>query len=230
MKPNQATIDLIKQFEGCRLEAYLDAVGVPTIGYGLTDGALPGVPVRMGMTISQAQAELYLSMTLEKFANQILPMMGRQPTPDQFGAMLSLAYNIGTGAFRKSTCLKRFNAGDIDGAAEAITWFNKAGGKVLRGLVRRREAERDLFLGGGPVEARTRPDAPKTATQSTTNLAAVAGGVTMLAGVSDQAKGLIGDVSESFGIDPKYILLTVGLCAVAWIIKERVLKARNMGI
>ena len=101
MKPNAATIALIKSFEGCRLTAYKDIAGVWTIGYGLTTGALPGVSVSQGMVITQMQAEEYLAQTLGIFGNKILPMMTRKPTPNQFGAMLSLAYNVGTGGFKK---------------------------------------------------------------------------------------------------------------------------------
>ena len=87
-----------------------------------------------------------LRQGLERFAAQIRPLFKRAPTENQFGAMVSHAYNIGVGAFSRSTCLRRFNDGDAEGAAEALTWFNKAGGRVLRGLTRRRDAERELFL------------------------------------------------------------------------------------
>lgn len=157
---NQATLDLVKRFEGLRLKAYRDPVGVWTIGYGITTGALPGVTVRQGMEITEREAEDYLRQTLSRFADEIWPAFRRQPNENQFGAMLSLAYNIGTGAFKRSTALRRFNAGDIEGAAEAMTWFNKAGGRVLRGLVRRREEEVDLFLEEvpGPESFRATPD------------------------------------------------------------------------
>lgn len=157
MNVNKPTIDLIKSFEGLRLKSYKDSVGVLTIGYGTTTAAGVGITVESGMEITEAQAEEYLHKALDKFAAQIIPHFTRKPTDNQFGAMLSLAYNIGPSAFRKSTCLKRFNAGDIEGAAEALTWFNKAGGKVLRGLVRRRESEKALFL---------KVDTPKVAPKS----------------------------------------------------------------
>jgi len=146
MKPNKATIDLVKEFEGLRLASYLDPVSVVTIGYGYTNRAGFGPGVEIGDVWTEQQAEEMLAIGLDVFGKKIRPNMIRTPTGNQYGAMLSLAYNIGTGAFRKSTCLKRFNAGDMEGAAEALTWFNKAGGKVLNGLVRRRAAERVLFL------------------------------------------------------------------------------------
>lgn len=223
MTPNKATIDLIKEFEGCRLRAYQDSVGVWTIGYGLTTGALPGVTVERGMSISQAQAEAYLTETLRRFSTHMLPMLKCQPTPNQYGAMLSLAYNIGLGAFGKSTCLKRFNVGDMEGAAEALTWFNKAGGKVLRGLVRRREAERDLFLSDvsdtAPERIAQRPDAEKTATGSTTMIAAAGTALSGAGGVAT-AIGSLDGTAQIVVI----VLAFVGLAGIAWIMRERLNK------
>lgn len=150
MNINQATVDLVKEFEGLRLKAYRDPVGVVTIGYGYTNRAGFGPGVDMGDVWTEDRAEEMLRKGLDVFADQIRPHFTREPNENQFGAMLSLTYNIGAGAFADSTCLRRFNEGDEEGAAEALTWFNKAGGKVLRGLVRRREAERQLFLTPAP--------------------------------------------------------------------------------
>ncbi|NRB02515.1 MAG: lysozyme [Rhodobacteraceae bacterium] len=158
MKINQATIDLVKRFEGLELHAYRDPVGVVTIGYGYTNRASFGPGVSMGDTWTEQQADNMLIEGLERFANEIRPLLTRAANENEFGAMLSLAYNIGTGAFAKSTCLKRFNAGDVLGAADALTWFKKAGGKVLRGLERRRAAERERFLADAPVEVTPIPD------------------------------------------------------------------------
>lgn len=146
MKINQATVDLVKEFEGKRLSAYRDPVGIVTIGYGYTNAAGFGPGVSMGDTWTEEQAEEMLAEGLERFGAQIEPLFTRAPNENQFGAFTSLSYNIGIGAFSTSTALKRFNAGDEAGAAEALTWFDKAGGKVLKGLVRRREAEKALFL------------------------------------------------------------------------------------
>jgi len=144
-------IGLIKEFEGFRATAYLDAVGVPTIGYGTTAAAGVGITPKLGMTISEAEAEMYLTRAVEKFAARIRPALIREPTPAQFGAMVSLAYNIGPGAFKGSSVLRLFNAGDPAGAADAFRLWNKAGGRVLNGLVRRREAELALFLSDEPA-------------------------------------------------------------------------------
>ena len=154
-------------------------------------------------------------------------LMTRKPTDNQYGAMLSLAYNIGPGAFKKSTCLRRFNAGDDAGASEALTWFNKAGGKVLRGLVSRREAERDLFMNGQASEPHSGAvDGEKTPVKSTTNWAAGVAGLSMAASASDDVNKVIGNL----GIDGKYILIGIGVCALLWILRERVGKMRRFGI
>lgn len=150
MQINQSAVDLVKEFEGLRLTAYRDAVGVWTIGYGTTAAAGVGIEPRAGMTITQADAEEYLRRGLDKFAAQIRPHIAVPVTDNQFGAMVSLAYNIGPGAFIKSTLLRRLNAGDYIGASAQFAVWNKAGGKVLAGLTRRRAAERKLFDTASP--------------------------------------------------------------------------------
>ena len=142
---NAAGLALIKEFEGFRAAAYLDPVGIVTIGYGTTAAAGVGITPRLGMTISEAEASGYLLRALDTFAATIRPAVIGKPTPNQWAAMLSLAYNIGPEAFRRSSVLRLFNAGDTAGAADAFRLWNKAGGRVLPGLVRRREAERALF-------------------------------------------------------------------------------------
>jgi lysozyme len=146
MNINKATIDLVKEFEGCKLTAYRDAVGVWTIGYGTTARAGLGIIPTAGMTITQAEADQLLADGLNKFADQIRPMITADLNDNQFGACVSLAYNIGAYGFTRSTALEKINAGDYDKAANAILLWNKAGGKTLKGLVRRREAERKLFM------------------------------------------------------------------------------------
>ena len=143
---NQAGIDLVKKWEGFRAEAYRDAVGVWTIGYGTTAMAGVGIDPKPGMRITEEQAEEYLRKAVDKFAAQIRPAITAPINENEFAAFVSLAYNIGPGAFRKSSALRHFNAGDKAKAADSILLFNKAGGKVLRGLVNRRQEERALFL------------------------------------------------------------------------------------
>ena len=146
MTINKAGLDLIKEFEGFRASAYQDSVGVWTVGFGTTSAAGVGITVKPGMRISEAQAETYLSAAINKFAAQIDPLIRQPITENERAAFLSLAYNIGPGAFAKSSALRKFNEGDKRGSADAILLWNKAGGRVMAGLERRREAERALFL------------------------------------------------------------------------------------
>lgn len=146
MKVNAAAIALIKEFEGFRASAYKDPVGIWTIGYGTTANAGVGIVPKAGMTITEAEATEYLWRAVDKFAAQVEAALTRPATGNEFGAMVSLAYNIGPGAFKRSTVLREFNAGNVRAAADAFLMWNRAGGTVLRGLTRRREAERKLFL------------------------------------------------------------------------------------
>ena len=135
-------IELIKQFEGCRLNAYQDSVGVWTIGYGHTEG------VTEGMEISEHQAEIMLGSDLVKYANYINEYVTVSLNPNQFDALTSWVYNLGPGNLKSSTMLKVLNEGNYDDVPFQIKRWNKAGGKVLKGLVRRREAEAELFATG----------------------------------------------------------------------------------
>ena len=150
MNINQATIDLVKRWEGFKAEAYVCPAGVLTIGYGTTSRAGIGVTVRPGMRTSEAEAEQWLRKGLERFASQIRPAITAPINDNEFGAFLSLAYNIGPNGFKGSSALRHFNAGDKAKAAAAIKLWNKAtvNGKrqVMRGLVNRREDEVRLFL------------------------------------------------------------------------------------
>jgi len=135
-------IELIKQFEGCRLKAYQDSVGVWTIGYGHTES------VKEGMEISQHQADIMLGSDLVKYANYINEYVTVSLNPNQFDALTSWVYNLGPGNLKSSTMLKVLNEGNYDDVPFQIKRWNKAGGKVLKGLVRRREAEAELFATG----------------------------------------------------------------------------------
>jgi lysozyme len=138
MNVGKKGLDLIKSFEGLELKAYKDSVGVTTIGYGHTRTA------KMGQAITEAQAEALLRSDLA-WVEAAVNKLAKNPSQDQFDAMVSFVFNLGETNFAKSTLLKKHNAGDFKGAkAEFIRW-NKAGGKVLKGLTRRREAEAALY-------------------------------------------------------------------------------------
>ena len=134
-------LSLIRRFEGVRLIAYPDVGGVWTIGYGHT-----GPDVTRGMEITQEEADALLVKDVSKFAHGVEKLLSRSATQGQFDALISLAYNIGLGAFKDSTVLKRFNAGQIPGAAEAFILWVRAKGVIYEGLVKRRAAEIVRFM------------------------------------------------------------------------------------
>ena len=138
---NEKGVRLIKSFEGLRLSAYQDAVGIWTIGYGTTSNVYPG------MAITQARAEELLRNDLKRFEAAVNQFVEVPLNADQFSALVAIAYNIGENAFASSTLLKKLNKNDYAGAAEEFLKWVYAGGRVLAGLVRRRNAERALFLG-----------------------------------------------------------------------------------
>jgi len=137
-------LPIIKEFEGCRLKAYKCPAGIWTIGWGQTKG------VKEGMVWMQEQADADLekdAMTYLEACLRSCPQLADEPD-HRLAACTSLAYNIGNGAFSTSTVCRQTAAKNYKLAADAFLLWNKAGGKVLPGLVRRREAERKLYLGG----------------------------------------------------------------------------------
>ncbi|MGB3298551.1 MAG: lysozyme [Phormidesmis sp.] len=140
-RTNKNGLLLIKSFEGLRLKAYRDAVGIWTIGYGTTRGVKPN------MSISGADAEHFLQQDLIRFEQAINEAVSAPVNDNQFSALVSFTYNVGSGALRSSTLLKLLNArDDLRRTAAEFPRWNKAGGRVLEGLTRRRNAERSLFL------------------------------------------------------------------------------------
>lgn len=139
MEISETGIDLIKHFEGCKLEAYLCAAGVPTIGYGHIKD------VKMGDTITQDEAEAMLVHELVEYENYIHECVSAPLNQNHFDALVSWVFNLGVGNLRASTLLTVVNKGDYAGVPAQIMRWNKAGGKVLEGLTRRRQAEADLF-------------------------------------------------------------------------------------
>lgn len=131
----------IATHEGYRSEAYKDTVGVPTIGFGETAG------VKMGDKTTPERALVQLLTSTEKHADAIRSCIKVPLYQHEFDAYVSLSYNIGAGAFCRSTLVKKLNSGDYGGACEEIRRWNRAGGKVLPGLVKRREAEYRMCMG-----------------------------------------------------------------------------------
>ncbi|MCT7499471.1 lysozyme [Aliarcobacter cryaerophilus] len=146
MKISNKGLELIKEFEGFSANAYLCPAKIPTIGYGNTFWE-DGRKVRIGEQISKSKALELLEFVANKdFADKIFPLIKVEVNQNQFDAMVSLAYNIGVGAFSNSTLLKRVNAKDFIGAGNEFLKWDKSGGKPLLGLTRRRQREKELFL------------------------------------------------------------------------------------
>ena len=139
MNIGPAGLELIKEFEGCKLTAYLDSVGVPTIGYGHTKG------VKIGLRCIQEEADAWLLEDLkdaETCVNEAVTVPLRQ---NEFDAIVSFVFNFGCTKFRGSTLLRKLLDSDYDGAALEFRRWDRAGGQVLAGLTRRRAAEERLF-------------------------------------------------------------------------------------
>jgi lysozyme len=131
---------LTELFEGCELTAYQDQVGVWTIGYGHT-----GSEVRSGLTITQEQAEAYLANDVAGAATCVNRVVTLALTQQEFDALVDFVFNLGTGAFQGSTLLKDLNSGDIATAATQFDHWDHAGGQIVAGLLRRRQAETAMF-------------------------------------------------------------------------------------
>lgn len=145
MKLNKAGADLIKAFEGCKLDAYKCSANKETIGYGNTFYE-DGTPVKMGDRITKERAESLFELIADSFASKVKPLVTANVNSNQFDALVSFAYNCGIANLKSSTLLRKVNANPNDPTirAEFEKW-NKAGGKVLAGLTRRRKAEADLY-------------------------------------------------------------------------------------
>ena len=136
----EIAIEMLKMFEGCRLEAYDDGGGVWTIGYGHTLG------VHKGDIWVQETADFWLKREVDTTHKAVLARLTTPVSGNQLAAMISLCYNIGVGAFAASTVLAKHNDSEWQTAADAFLLWDKQNGKVLNGLVRRRETERSLYL------------------------------------------------------------------------------------
>jgi lysozyme len=192
MKVSEAARRMIAKFEGCVLHAYPDPAtgGDPwTIGYGHTAGVKPG------QTITQAQADQMLATDLDKiYGPGVLAAIGNAPTTqNQFDAMTSLAFNIGVGAFEGSTVCRMHKAGNYEVAAEAFALWNRAAGRPLAALTRRRLAEAKLYLTA--VEAQPQDAAPPVSASDAPNAISKIKAVQLVLGVEQD--GDFGKISRA---------------------------------
>jgi lysozyme len=210
LRTTQNGLDLIRAFEGEKLKAYRCPAGVWTIGVGHTSAA--GAPkVTEGMVITKAESAEIFRRDIDTFEDAVERLLAKAKVnvvePCEFDAMVSLAFNIGLGAFKGSTVLARYLRGDKAGAAAAFAWWNKVKGVAVAGLTRRRKAETALFRGetsvalakaldfNEPMPQRVdRPKPPKSmAASKTGNAAVTVGGV----GVGLAIEGVRGAVEQS---------------------------------
>jgi lysozyme len=231
MRTGKAGIALIKEFEGLELKAYLCPANVWTIGYGHTAAAGPP-PVRPGMTITPDEAENILRNDLVKYENAVERAVKVDLTQRQFDALVSLCYNIGPGAFAKSTLVRKLNRGEYDSVPAELMKWTKASGRELAGLVRRRRAEAKLWreLDVRPQkrgETRETPEPPtpkKTMVASKEgNAAAITGAGAGLAAANEAARTVKETADNVSGFrelltDPTFIVLTLVViaCGAIW--------------
>lgn len=213
---NAIGLEKIKSFEGVRLKAYQDSVGVWTIGYGHTKN------VRPGQVITQGEADQLLRDDLLDAERAVSSLVKVNLTDNQFAALVSFVFNLGAGTLQKSTLLRKLNAGDYDAVPREMLKFVNAGGKPLKGLVNRRAAEAGLWAKGDFVTSRDVQAAPaKPSVVNKTN----SGATITAAGVAiDAASKSLDGLKESIPVLNYVVaaLIVVGLVLVVWgIVKGR---------
>lgn len=149
---NKLGLDHIKQWEGLRTTAYKDVAGIWTIGYGHTAAAGEPKP-KAGMKITEKRATEILMSDLGQYEQAVEDAVKVDINDNQFAALVSFTYNVGIGAFKKSTLLKKLNKGDYDSVPTEIMKWTKAGGKRVQGLVNRRRAEGAIWIKGAFVSS-----------------------------------------------------------------------------
>lgn len=192
MKTSDHGRAFITRWEGCHLKAYLCPAGVCTIGVGHTAAMGDPKPV-LGMKITQDEADAILARDLSQIERDIIASVKVKLAQKQFDTLVSFVFNVGIGAFRKSTLLKKLNAGDYAAVPEELMKWTRAGGKVLQGLVNRRKAEADLWR-GAPTDQKPEAlmpqevDPPRKMRQSKEgNAALIAGGAATVSAANDIA-------------------------------------------
>jgi len=242
MQMSQAGLDaLLKQFEGCKLKAYRCPANVCTIGYGHTNGA--GAPmVNDNMTITQAQAEDILKRDIVKFEVAVMDLVKVKLTQNQFDVLVDFAYNAGVGNLKSSTMLKKINSGNLDMVPAELMKWTKGGGKVLPGLVRRRQAESAWWTASAKPatpeqvfdheqEQRTDPDPVPVRTMADSKqgnaalLTAGVGGLGVAKEIAAQAKDASDTADQLMGLlhNSNFLIMAaiIGLGAAIWFWRKK---------
>lgn len=226
MKISQRGLNLIYDFEGRlkklpdgRYKAYLCPARVWTIYAGCTEG------VNEDMIVTEAEGEVMFRREIAKFERCVELACTREPNQNQYDAFVSLAYNIGETGFRRSSVLRFFNAGQDEKAAKAFALWNKGGGRVLKGLVRRRAAEAGLFL--RPVDPPPMPQKVDE-TMSAENKAVI-GGAAVVTGGSAILADPVGLSSTLVALKTNTMQLApAGVSLTTWLVPLLILAAAGL--
>lgn len=225
MKTSDLGIAFIKRWEGVRLKAYRCSANVLTIGVGHTAAMGEPSPVE-GMKITEAEAEAILRRDLSSIERDVQQAVKVPLNQRQFDTLVSFVFNVGIGAFRKSTLLKRLNAKDYDAVPSELMKWTRAGGRVVQGLVNRRKAEADLWR-GAPTDQKSdgdmpqAVDAPRKMRQSKEgNAALLAGGAASITAANDvmrQVQETGDNITSLLDLlkNPNFIVLVVVIAAAA---------------
>jgi lysozyme len=198
-KTCQAGIDLIKQWEGKYLKAYhgaADRPGLLTIGYGHTDAAGPP-KVYAGMKVTEQEAENILRSDLSKVEASVESLVKVPLNDNQFATLVSFVFNVGEGNFRKSSLLRKLNAGDFECVPAELMKWTMANGKRVQGLANRRASEGGLWVKGAPVASQyVEPDAkPETTLSSLAKPEVITTAVSGSSGLFAALNGLSGPIA-----------------------------------
>ena len=235
MKTSPKGIALITEFEGFRSKAYLDVVGVPTIGYGFTKG------IQLGDTMTKAQAKYRLASELVEYENAVLRACTNEPNQNEFDALVCFAFNVGAAGMAKSSVIKAHNRGDHQAAARAFSLWVKAGGKVWPGLTRRRAAEAALYLTpmpddvsdpaeGPALDMPQAVDAEKPMSRSTIATAGTATAAVSTVSVVAQVSQEVRTIKDSIGDILPWVILAAAVVAAglgAFAVYERIRQRRG---
>lgn len=214
---DQASLDALKQREGCRLTAYKDVGGTWTIAYGHTGD------VTEGQVIDQHQADVLLEHDTQWACDCVEHSVNVPLTDNEFGALVSFAYNIGASAFESSTLLKKLNAGDYESVPSEMLRWVKVKGQRSEGLVNRRNSEGGQWVKGAYVtSAAITPDAPPSAWRAVIadwhNRLHTLGITTIIGGVTSAKLDAAGQKLQTFAAWPNLVAAGVALCVVGVIV------------
>jgi lysozyme len=225
MDVNELGLALIQKFEGFRARAYRDAVGVWTIGFGHT--SMAGAPqVKEGLVVDRNRAAVILAKDVAMFAEGVASAITTELNDNQFSALVSFAYNVGLGNFKKSSVRTAVNANDFAAVPRRLALWTKAGGRVLPGLVKRRAAEAELFA--TPMEGSI-TDVLKPVVEALPGKPLVKSKTAWSAGLA----GVLASIQGFWASHQQAISIVIGLAilaAVIFIIYERHKKAKEEGV